>query len=294
MATVIENRAETHNIKTFRVRFDDEEKMKNFTSTPDRWGSSPFSAWASPTFVINSSPPGWITSILVMKPAKTPPPPQAQCRDKIACAPRSATGPLRAVEGKNVFFIGGGIGMAPIRTIMVYCWTTARITATSPAVRRQDPCDLSFQSDMPELLERKDLNVTLTIDNPADGLGAQGRPHPQRAQGNRPQAQEHHRRALRPADHDQVHPRGPRRTGFPDDQIYTTLEKRMKCASHLRRCNIGGKLVCVDGPVFSNKQLIGTPPSCRWLNKSGGGRDPFEKGLPSPSPNPTPPSLKLL
>ena len=31
MATVIENVQETHNIKTFRVRFDDEEKMKHFS-----------------------------------------------------------------------------------------------------------------------------------------------------------------------------------------------------------------------------------------------------------------------
>ena len=34
MATVIETVQETHNIKTFRVRFDDEEKMKNFTFQP--------------------------------------------------------------------------------------------------------------------------------------------------------------------------------------------------------------------------------------------------------------------
>ena len=46
MATVIETVQETHNIKTFRVRFDDEEKMTS-PSSPDRWGSSPFSAWAS-------------------------------------------------------------------------------------------------------------------------------------------------------------------------------------------------------------------------------------------------------
>ena len=38
MATVIETVQETHNIKTFRVRFDDEEKMKNFTFQPGQVG----------------------------------------------------------------------------------------------------------------------------------------------------------------------------------------------------------------------------------------------------------------
>ena len=48
--------------------------------------------------------------------------------------------------------------------------------------------------------------------------------------------------------------------GFPDDEIYTTLEKRMKCGIGIcGRCNIGGKLVCVDGNRLLNKQLRGAP-----------------------------------
>lgn len=38
VATVIETVQETHNIKTFRVRFDDEEKMKAFHFEPDQIG----------------------------------------------------------------------------------------------------------------------------------------------------------------------------------------------------------------------------------------------------------------
>ena len=49
--------------------------------------------------------------------------------------------------------------------------------------------------------------------------------------------------------------------GFSKEQVYTTLELRMKCGIGIcGRCNIGGKLVCVDGPVFSNKQLKELPP----------------------------------
>ena len=38
MATVIETVQETHNIETFRVRVDDEEKMKNFSFQPGQVG----------------------------------------------------------------------------------------------------------------------------------------------------------------------------------------------------------------------------------------------------------------
>ena len=48
--------------------------------------------------------------------------------------------------------------------------------------------------------------------------------------------------------------------GFADEQIYTTLEMKMKCGvGKCGRCNIGHLFVCVDGPVFSLAQLRGLP-----------------------------------
>jgi len=49
---------------------------------------------------------------------------------------------------------------------------------------------------------------------------------------------------------------GLRELEYEDSQIFTTLEKRMKCGIGLcGRCNIGSRYVCVDGPVFSLDQL---------------------------------------
>jgi NAD(P)H-flavin reductase len=48
--------------------------------------------------------------------------------------------------------------------------------------------------------------------------------------------------------------------GFADEQIITTLEKRMKCGVGIcGRCNIGTEYVCQDGPVFSYAQLKKLP-----------------------------------
>ena len=48
--------------------------------------------------------------------------------------------------------------------------------------------------------------------------------------------------------------------GFKKEQVYTTLELRMKCGvGKCGRCNIGSKYVCKDGPVFRFDQIDELP-----------------------------------
>jgi len=48
--------------------------------------------------------------------------------------------------------------------------------------------------------------------------------------------------------------------GFGKDQIYTSLENRMKCGiGKCGRCNIGPVYVCKDGPVFTAAELARLP-----------------------------------
>ena len=48
--------------------------------------------------------------------------------------------------------------------------------------------------------------------------------------------------------------------GFKDENIYTTLENRMKCGvGKCGRCNVGKLYVCKDGPVFTKAQLNNMP-----------------------------------
>ena len=51
-----------------------------------------------------------------------------------------------------------------------------------------------------------------------------------------------------------------REMGFADDQIYTTIENKMKCGiGKCGRCNVGKDYVCVKGPVYSWAQLKTLP-----------------------------------
>jgi NAD(P)H-flavin reductase len=48
--------------------------------------------------------------------------------------------------------------------------------------------------------------------------------------------------------------------GFPDNAVILSLEMRMKCGiGKCGRCNIGGKYVCRDGPVFTYAELKELP-----------------------------------
>ena len=48
--------------------------------------------------------------------------------------------------------------------------------------------------------------------------------------------------------------------GFSDEQIYTTVENKMKCGiGKCGRCNIGQHYACTIGPVFSWAELKQLP-----------------------------------
>ena len=48
--------------------------------------------------------------------------------------------------------------------------------------------------------------------------------------------------------------------GLPEDCVITTLERYMKCGvGKCGHCAIGHKYVCVDGPVFSYRQMKNLP-----------------------------------
>ena len=127
------------------------------------------------------------------------------------------------------------------------------------------PGDLSYKYDIKEWLSSPDLNLTLTIDNPADDWNPDDK----------------HRVGLIPNVLKELAPKpdncvavlcGPpimikftlaalKELKFEDQNIYTTLEKRMKCGIGIcGRCGLGNKLVCVDGPVFSYEELSKLPP----------------------------------
>ncbi len=265
VATVLEVITESPTIKSFRVHFDNEEAWERFAYRPGQVGQFSVFGVGESTFVINSPPScreylqfsvmraGEVTSALH----------KLHPGDKVGVrAPLGNSFPHEQWKGKNVVFVGGGIGMAPIRTIMLHMMEhAADYGKLSLLYGAKSPEDMAYKADLPSWLDSDVLQTTLTIDREAPNW-----PH---RVGMIPNVL----KELAPSPDNAVAVLcGPpimikftlaafRELGFQDENIVTTLERRMKCGIGIcGRCNLGGKYVCLDGPVFTQAQLNQLPP----------------------------------
>ncbi|NLZ16817.1 MAG: hydrogenase [Desulfobulbaceae bacterium] len=264
MATVVEVIEETPNIKSFRLVLNDDDKMKTFTFQPGQVGQlSVFGAGES-TFVINSSPTRMdYLQFSVMRVGEvTTRLHQLKPGDQIGVrAPLGKPFPVENMKGKNVLFIGGGIGMAPLRTLFTYMLDNRSdfkdITLLYGA---RTPVDLTYQEELPEWLGREDINTVLCVDNEYPGWEHKVGLIPNILLEMNPSPENTVAITCGPPIMIKFTLQALKKLGFEDEQIITTLEKRMKCGVGIcGRCNIGTKYVCQDGPVFTYAQLKQLP-----------------------------------
>ena len=163
--------------------------------------------------------------------------------------------------GKDLLFIAGGIGLAPLHSVINYCRAHRQAYEKIDIVYgSRSKADLV---DFPEIesvwCQESGISVHLTIDNPEpDWDGHVG-------------FVPNYVKELAFSRDKTVIVCGPpimikftlaalMDLGFSREQVYTTMELRMKCAlGKCGRCNIGDKYVCKDGPVFRFDQLDELP-----------------------------------
>jgi NAD(P)H-flavin reductase len=265
VATVVEVVTETHNIKTFRLRLDGEGVHEAFDHKPGQTGQLSVFGVGESTFVINSPPTrkdkyiqfscmraGEVTTALH----------GLQAGDKIGVrAPMGNSFDYDAMKGKDIFFIGGGIGMAPMRTLLLYMLDNRKdYGKISLLYGAKSPEDLSFAEDREDWLKRDDMNTYLTIDKEAPGWEHKVGLIPHVLEAIGPSPENCVAITCGPPIMIKFVLQALNKLGFKPDQIVTTLEKRMKCGIGIcGRCNIGGKYVCIDGPVFTFEQLSQMP-----------------------------------
>jgi NAD(P)H-flavin reductase len=169
--------------------------------------------------------------------------------------------PYEELKGKDIVFIGGGIGMAPLRTLLLYMLDNRQdYGKISLLYGARTPQDMAFQYELPDWLERDDLDTTLTIDVEAEGWEYSVGLIPNVLLEMAPSPKNCAAITCGPPIMIKFTLQALQKLGFQDDQIITTLEKRMKCGVGIcGRCNIGTKYVCVDGPVFTYAQLKDLP-----------------------------------
>lgn len=257
---------ETPDVKTFRLRFVEEKYAENFQWKPGQFIEFSLFGHGECTFCIASSPTRKGTFECSIKKA-------GQITSDIhelveegsevgIRGPYGNNFPLEDIKGKNLLFIGGGIGMAPVRSLIQYVLDNRKdYKDINILYGSRSPADLVYKSELEEWKNNPDIKLTLTVDRGDDEW-----------KGNVGVVPKILEEVVKPTiENTKVITCGPPimikftvqsllKLGFAPKDIITTLEMKMQCGlGKCGRCNIGHTYVCKDGPVFTYEQLQDLP-----------------------------------
>ena len=169
--------------------------------------------------------------------------------------------PVLEHRGKNIFLVGGGIGLPPLRSVIDYlrehCAEYGEVTVIYGA---RSPQLLVYKECLLEWGQCEDLDLCLTVDRGDETWeGHEGfvpsyleelNPSPENAVAYTVGPPIMIKFVLETFD----------KLGWPRKQVFASLEAKMKCGlGKCGRCNCGPKLVCLHGPVFSAEELADLP-----------------------------------
>jgi NAD(P)H-flavin reductase len=167
--------------------------------------------------------------------------------------------PMTEFKGKNLLVLGGGIGGAPLRpiiqTVLDNRWDYGHLTILWAA---RDPSLLLFKEEYDSWRSAPDTELHLTVDKgDAEWKGEVGL-ITQLAEKVDPKPKNSIAITCGPPIMIHFVDKLLTEIGFTPEQSYVTLEARMHCGvGKCGRCNLGEKLICVDGPVFSMAEVGG-------------------------------------
>ena len=253
---------ETPDVKTFRLDFYSEDEAKQFNFQPGQFGLYSVFGAGEATFCIASSPTrkGYIECSVKRVGKVTNELHECNVGDVIGFrGPYGNWFPVEQMKGKNLLFVGGGIGLAPLRSLIWNCldWRD-EFGELCILYGSRSVADMVYKEDLNTWKELENVKTVYTVDPGGETPEWDGEV------GFVPSILE----KVKPATHETiVITCGPpimikfvvvalTTLDFSLDAVYTTLENRMKCGvGKCGRCNVGNQYVCKDGPVFRCSDL---------------------------------------
>ena len=271
LAKVLEIRAEVGGeraVKTFKVEFLNEEVKNRFNQRPGQCAMLGIPGRGESFISISSSATwkGYLEfSVLQYSSGRVTPALHKLAVGEVVTVrgPYGNGFPVDDWKGKNLIFIGGGIGQAPLRSVYMY--------ALDPQNRKdysqvdiiygaRSSKDIVFKSELEELEARDDVDVHLSIDVEEDDWKRYVGFVPANVLEIAPKQENAIAITCGPPIMIKFTIENLQKLGFNSDQIYTTLENRMKCGiGKCGRCNIGSVYVCKDGQVFTFAEIQKMP-----------------------------------
>jgi len=176
--------------------------------------------------------------------------------------------PMESCKGKDMLFIGGGIGLPPVRSFLLHCLgNRADYGRIDLVYSGSEYADLVFKEQLFNVWPNEpDMHVHVSVYHDSDELPEADRIAKGIELGYTAPFLE--TLDLGPEDGNRVAVicGGPSlsrtcreslvNAGFDEGHIITTLEMRMKCGvGKCGRCNVGGSFICLDGPIFTLEEI---------------------------------------
>lgn len=260
LATVAKLDRETPDVVTLTLKWHDPDLAANFSYKPGQFIELSVFGSGESTFVINSLPnPDGLINVSIKKVGSNTQSIHA-LREGDTVGLRGPYGnsfPVDAWVGKDLVIVGGGIGLAPLRPLINYVLAhRADYGKVQIVYGARTPADLMYRADMTVWQSAPNVEVTEMIDVPAEGWSGRVGLVPNVLKEVNPPPAGKVAITCGPPIMIKFTIQALKELGYADDAIFTTLEMKMKCGlGKCGRCNIGGKYVCKDGPVFSWAEL---------------------------------------
>jgi sulfhydrogenase subunit gamma (sulfur reductase) len=264
IASVID---ETPDVKTFRLEFINEDEGKKFKFLAGQFGEYSVFGEGESTFCIASSPTreGYIECTFRKMGRVTKALASRELGDTIGFrGPYGNTFPIDQWKGKSLLFVTGGIALPPLRCVIWNALDTRdNFKDVTIVYGARSVKDLVYKHELEDWGKRGDVKLITTVDPGGETPEWKGEIGFVPAVLEKAAPSSANTIALLCGPPIMIKLTLPVLTklGFSPDNIFTTLENRMKCGiGKCGRCNVGKYYVCKDGPVFTFSQVNQLPP----------------------------------
>lgn len=170
---------------------------------------------------------------------------------------------LETLRGRDLLFIGGGLGVVPLRSLFNHVLNNRKdYGAVTILYGCKEPVELLFKDEIASWKKRDDLQYMLTVDTCPEGESWEGEIGVITTIIPKVQFDPKETIAIvvgPPIMYRFVN-RDLLRMGMPEENIIVSFERKMKCGvGKCGHCQINNVYVCKEGPVFNYKKIKDLP-----------------------------------
>ena len=165
--------------------------------------------------------------------------------------------PIRILEGNDLLIIAGGLGIAPLRSLITYVLDNRRdFGKVHILFGCKEPKDMLFNDELDTWNARTDLHYACTVDRAAPEWAGNVGVITTLIPGVDIEPSRTFAAVVGPPIMYNFVIKELLAKGIPERQVLLSFERNMKCGNgKCGRCQIQNLYVCQDGPVFNYEQI---------------------------------------